>query len=134
MTKKTNLIKLSKEVKRNSREIVYPKVRLLFDHILTTSFTQDVTPSGVILADKKGNILTHQTVVAVGPNSNVKVGDMVEIDPNMFKVKLGPPRNDIGPDTRTLMIPMEQIEDVVYLFLSMRELKWVYDEGFIPGK
>ncbi len=132
--KKTKLISLNKQTEIKSNKVVYPKVRLLFDHILTTSFTKTVTASGVLLQDNKGNILTDQTVVAIGPNADVKVGDKVEIDPTRFKVQLSAPKNDIGPDNRTLIVPLEEIENEVYLFLSMRELKWVYDEGSVPGK
>jgi len=127
MAKKTNLIKLNKEVPKDSRKVVYPKIKLFFDHILTTSFRQSVTPSGLLLKDNKGNLLTRQRVVAVGPNAGVKIGDEVELDPERFKVKYSEPKNDVGPDVKELLIPMEVINGVVYLFLTMRELKWAYD-------
>jgi len=126
MTKKTKLISLNKETTKANNKVVYPKVKLLFDHILTTSFTQSVTASGIILKDKKGNVLTDQVVVAVGPNADVKIGDRVEIDPNRFKVKYSAPKNDIGPDNTQLVVPLEQIDGEIYMFLSMRELKWIY--------
>jgi len=134
MGKKTSLKSLNKETKKNDRKVVYPKVKLLFDHILTTSFRQNVTPSGLILKDNKGNILTRQTVVAVGPNAGVKLGEEVELDPERFKVKYNAPKNDVGPDNKELLIPLEILNGTVYLFLTMRELKWVYDEGSVPGK
>lgn len=134
MAKKTNLISLNKATKANSNKVIYPKIRLLFDHILTTSFTKSITASGVLLQDKKGNVLTDQIVVAVGPNADVKIGDRVEIDPGRFKVQYSAPKNDIGPDNRTLIVPLEEIDGVIYMFMSMRELKWVYDEGSVPGK
>ena len=125
-SKKIKTIPNAKLAKANKRTVVYPKVTLFFDHILTTAFTRNITSSGLILQDRKGNIETTQTVVAVGPNAVVKVGDKVEIAPDRFKVKLSAPKHDIGPDVREVQVPLEEIDGNIYLFMSIREIKYAY--------
>jgi hypothetical protein len=111
---------------RQEKSISYPKVVLFYDHILTTAFTRDVTKSGIIMSDNKGNIETRQTVVAVGPGAAVTVGDEVEIDPSRFQVKMQKAKYDIGPDTSVIQVPIEFIDEIPYLFMSTRELKYRY--------
>ena len=111
-----------------ANKIIYPKVKLFFDHILTTSHKQHVTPSGIILTDRQSSIKTHQMVVACGENANVKIGDWVEINPARFKVKYKTPSHGVGPDVGEVQVPLEKINEEVYLFMSTRELKWIYDE------
>ena len=108
------------------KKIVYPKVELFFDAILTTAETRSVTKSGILLADNKGNIETKQTVVAVGPTADVAIGDLVEIDPGRFKVKLSKPKHDIGPDIPEVQVPIEIVDNIAYLMMSTRELKYKY--------
>jgi hypothetical protein len=114
------------EKKQEKNEVVFPKVELFLDQILTTAFTRDVTSSGLILADKKGNIKTDQIVVAAGPHSSLKPGDKVEIAPERFRKTASAPKYDVGPDVVNIEVPIEIIDDVPYLFMSMRELKFKY--------
>jgi len=116
------------EAKKIGDVVVIPKVTLFSDHILTTSFRQRVTASGLILPDSDSMIRTVQQVVATGPNASVKVGDLVEINPNRFQTKFEKAKYDVGPDKQVAQVPLEEINKVIYLFLSTRELKWVYNE------
>ncbi len=109
-------------------ELELPPVRLLYDRILTTTNTRKKTSSGILLSSKEeGLVLEKQTVVAAGPNAIVKVGDEVEIDffrfPNKLKEKA---KNDIGPDIYQTTFPIEIIDGQKYLYISTRELKWIY--------
>lgn len=112
--------------KMKAKEITYPKVELFYDSILTTVKKRSVTKSGIILSDNKGNIETRQTIVAAGPTAGVDVGDDVEIAPERFKVKMKYPKNGIGADIPEIQVPIEIINDVPYLFMSSRELKYKY--------
>ena len=110
---------------------VLPAVALFFDHILTTANRHKVTESGIIMAGKDGNapIYSKQIVVACGPNAGVQVGDVVEIAPERFSVKMKAPKNDVGPNIKEVQVPLEVIDGLPYLFLSTRELKWIYNKG-----
>jgi len=128
---KTKTIPIAKALEirnqeKKNKEVKIPNVKLFFDQILTTVHRQTVTESGLILPDSSGNIKTIQIVVAVGPGAGVKVGDKVEIAPERFKVKLSAPKYDVGPDKREVQVPIELIDGEPYLFMSTRELKWVY--------
>jgi len=113
-------------------EIKYPEVRLFFDKIMTTVKVEKVSKGGVILtANEIGKPYTKQIVVAAGPNSNVKIGDEVEINFSLFPQKnVGPTQvgqvKDIGPDKYVTILPIEVIDDEKYFFITAREIKWVY--------
>ena len=114
-------------LKTKSDGIVYPKVRLIQDHILTTLNVKKVTAGGIILSSREDDlILNRQTVVAAGPNSVAKVGDEVEVNPERFPTGSTPAKNDIGPDKRFRIPPTETIDGVEYLYISTREIKWIY--------
>jgi len=105
-----------------------PKVKLLYaDKLLTTVNSRRVTDSGIILTDNElGEVYTRQTVVATGPNSTIKIGDEVELNFDLFPEKREAPKNGIGKDKVFLVLPVETIDGERYLFLSQREVKWVY--------
>lgn len=107
-------------------EIIIPQVEMFMDHVLLTAHKHTITASGVLLQDNKGNILTRQTVVAAGPNAAVTVGEEVEIDPGRFKFTTSPAKHGVGPDIKHIQVPIEIINDVAYLFMSTRELKYKY--------
>ena len=104
-----------------------PKVRLQYDKILTTMNEEKVTKSGLIRSSSL--ILNRQTVVACGPNSGVKVGDEVEINPAFFPKRFKEEaKNDVGPDIYTAEPPIEYIDGIPYLYISSREIKWIYEK------
>lgn len=110
------------------KDLKYPKVTMLYDHILTSVITRKVTASGVIVnAGKRGEILNRQVVVAAGPNSSVEIGDEIELNVDRFPRKNIPAKNDIGPDGMLVIPPIEIIDSVEYLLISSREIKYIYD-------
>jgi hypothetical protein len=109
------------------------EVECFIDRIITTCNVMKITPSGIIITDKdKGIPKTRQTVLAVGPNASVKVGDEVEIDFDKFPRRPVDPnkskytKNGIGPDNYEIFLPIETIDGVDYLFICMSHIKWKY--------
>jgi hypothetical protein len=102
----------------------------MFDHVITTAETKKITDGGIILtADEKGAILTRQTVLVAGPNANVVPGEEIEINVDRFPRKnIGPARLDIGEDRYIIVPPIEIINEKPYLFISSREIKYVYEQ------
>jgi len=120
-------MKLVKNKQVEESEVVIPKVRLMYDRILTTIFADKVLPSGLIATSNElGMVHTKQMVVAVGPNGVAQVGQYIEINFDAFHVKNSPPKNDIGPYIKNVMMPVEVINGERYLFISSREVKWLY--------
>ena len=102
-------------------------IRLTFDHIITTLNVKKVTESGIILtSNESGEILTRQTVLACGPNSLVTMGEEVEVNVNLFKRKFTAPKNGIGKDLEEIIPPIELIDGEPYLFITSREIKYIY--------
>jgi hypothetical protein len=109
------------------KELKKLNIRLTFDHIITTLNVKKVSNSGIILTSKEqGEILTRQTVLACGPNSMVTVGEEVEININLFKRKFTAPKNGIGKDLEEIIPPVELIDGAPYLFITSREIKYIY--------
>jgi len=111
------------------------KLRLFYDHIITTCRTKDVSPSGIILNAGKGEVLNRQKVLACGPGSGVEVGEEVELNPDTFpKIKVTPKthggyEHGIGPDGTVTVPPVEYIDDIPYLRVNTHKLKWVYEKS-----
>ena len=112
-------------------EIKYPKVRMLYDGILTTLNAEEMTESGIDLSamnNELGRVLSRQTVVAAGPNAITKPGDEVEISFRNFPSKMiRQAKLDIGQDEYAMVFPTVEIEGEYYLHISSRELKWIYE-------
>jgi hypothetical protein len=112
-------------------EIKYPKVRMLYDGILTTVNAEEMTEAKIDLSalnDGLGDVLSRQTVVAAGPNAIAKPGDEVEVDLYSFPKKLvKEAKFDIGKDQYSIMLPIVDIDGEIYLHISSRELKWIYE-------
>ncbi len=119
---------VDEEITAMKLDIIYPKVEMIFDQILTTASTTRVSNSGLIMsAHEKGDLQTRQTVVACGPNSLVKVGTDIEIDPMKFPRKMiKEAANGIGKDHYMIQPPYVTIEGQDYLHISSRDLKWLY--------
>lgn len=112
------------ETKKNNLNVT-----VFYDRIITTLNYDKATSGGILLGDgKKGIPRTRQTVVVAGPNSNVSVGDEIEINFNSFPVKRKTPSLKIGPDNETIILPLETIDEEDYFFISSREIKWKYNK------
>jgi hypothetical protein len=104
----------------------------MYDHIITTANTRKISPGGVILTSKEtGEILSRQTVLVAGPNANVSAGEEIELFVDRFPKKNKGARqigsvSDIGPDNYEIIPPIEIIDKKPYLFISSREVKYVY--------
>lgn len=111
------------------------KLRLFYDHIITTCRTKGSTKSGIILNAGKGEVLNRQKVLAAGPGSGVEVGEEVELNPDTFpKMKVTPKtqsgyEHGIGPDGMVVVPPVEYIDDIPYLRVNTHKLKWVYEKS-----
>ena len=101
-----------------------PKVKLNFNHILTSCVVQKETKGGIIIEE----IIPYQVVVAAGENAMVKVGDVVEIDPSNFQRERIDAKYDIGQDKYRLVPPVHKILDNEYMFISDRNIKWIYED------
>lgn len=106
-----------------------PNVTVFYDRILTTVNYKKETSGGILLGDgEKGIPYTKQVVVACGHNSNVSVGDEIELNFSLFPVKRTTPSHKIGPDNEKIVLPLEQINGEDYFFISSREVKWIYNK------
>ena len=106
-------------------------VRLFHDYIITTMDANKVSPSGIVLSSKEqGVVKSRQTVLAAGPNAMVSPGDEVELNVSRFPTKPKDPdkyeKNGIGPSHMEVILPVETIEGTDYLFITSREIKYVY--------
>jgi hypothetical protein len=88
--------------------------------------------SGSIILKTQDEILTRQTVLVAGPNAGVVAGEDIEIFVERFPKKMRGSdkynKNGIGPDNFDFVIPVEIIDGESYLFISSREIKWIYIE------
>ena len=96
------------------------KVKLFLDRVLTT-YNKVESKAGILLDTPE----EYQTVVAVGPNSNVSIGDIIAINYAAFPYTMEHPKNGIGKDRRIINAPIESIDGSEYLFISSREIKWL---------
>ena len=103
-------------------EIKKPEVEVLFDKILTT-YKSGKTTAGGIFIDAPDS---RQTVVACGPNSSVTIGDEIEINFLMLPKRYEKAKYDKGPDKAITVLPIEEIDGEEYLYISSREVKWIY--------
>lgn len=123
-------------------KVVYPKVKLRFNDILTTAMRHaSKTKGGILLAGdtvKGGKVdaplMTTQLVVARGENSSYQIGDVVEVNHDSFMKKPNPNPSDIGDAGSTMMAPVEWIEDEKYLMLTDRQLKYSYEDRDVTGE
>lgn len=113
------------------KDLKVPNVRLQFDHIITTMDTVKITASGIVLTNKEeGEVKSRQTVLVAGPNSGVIPGDEIELWVERFPKKQRQPdkyeKNGIGSSKFEIALPIEVIDKEPYLFISTREIKWIY--------
>lgn len=127
------------------------KIKPLFNHILTTGvkFEKDMVESGVIVA-KKGDLKLWQKVVATGSTvRDIKIGDMVMINPNHFAVKKynkNSVQNDLDNNpVLSYSFPFETIDNAKgepeeYLYIADNDVRYVFegnekeDALILPGR
>lgn len=100
-----------------------PSVDMKFNHVLTSAIVEEKNSAGIIT----DMMLNYQVVVAAGDNAVVEVGDVVEINPAHFKRERVDAKLDIGSDTYKIISPIEMIDKEYYLYISDRDIKWVYN-------
>lgn len=93
------------------------KIKPVFNHLLITAdkFDKDMIQAGVIIANK-GDLKLWQKVIAIGSAvRDVKVGDMVMIDPMKYAVRKynkNSVQNDLDNNpVLTYNFPFETIDD-----------------------
>lgn len=127
------------------------KIKPVFNHLLITAdkFDKDMIQAGVIVANK-GDLKLWQKVIAIGSAvRDVKVGDMVMIDPMKYAVRKynkNSVQNDLDNNpVLTYNFPFETVDDEKgepqdCLYITEDAVKYVFegkekDEALItPGK
>lgn len=127
------------------------KIKPVFNHLLITAdkFDKDMIQAGVIVANK-GDLKLWQKVIAIGSAvRDVKVGDMVMIDPMKYAVRKynkNSVQNDLDNNpVLTYNFPFETVDDEKgepqdCLYITEDAVKYAFegrekDEALItPGK
>lgn len=102
------------------RSVIVPKVTLLFNNIMTAAHNND---AGMLVSTE---LSSRQVVVAVGENSQVKVGDWIEINVDMFPKETLPGKHDKG-NVIHIHPPFVTVGNTKYLFMTDRHVKYIYD-------
>lgn len=109
----------------------------MFNRVLTTCdlYESVVTNEGIIDSSKEeGGIREYQTVVAVGPSvRNVKVGDLVVINPTRYQVmkhQEGSMRDGVITDNPVIgyNFPILPINNTPYLYIYDSDIDFVIKE------
>ena len=106
-------------------EVKIPNVRMHFNQVLTSAAIEGETKSGIV----HNTMLNYQVVVAAGKNSSVQPGDIIEINPSGFRKERIGAKYGIGDDQFRIISPVEEIDGIQYLYISDRDVKWVYNDG-----
>lgn len=119
------------------KDIRVLKATPMFGGIITTcdQWEVDGESDGLIdTAKSQGVVKPHQTVVAVGPSTrNVKVGDVVIINPTRFAVKQyhdDSLKNGVVKQNETIgfQFPIIDINDVPHLLLTENDIDYIVNE------
>lgn len=113
------------------------KIKPMFTKIVTTARVYAVdTKKGNVIVDTKsiaGNTMEYQTVVAVGSSvRDVKVGDLVCINPDRYAVKKYK-EDSVKADLMTQQIvgyniPQIKLDGVKHLILDTSDIEYVIEE------
>lgn len=116
------------------------KIKPLLNHILTTADVySDTQLNGDLITEESqmsGEFKEYQRVVAVGPNvANVKVGDLVVINPKAYAMPIHKAQEDKISGLMTgdkvemvIQFPIVTVEDTPYLFLYDRDVEFVVED------
>jgi hypothetical protein len=115
------------------------KIKPMFNAIVTTMnrYEEDMTDNGVIVDTEKqqGSIKEFQTVVAVGSTvRDIKVGDLVSINPTRFGVKKhqeGSLKDGVITDNPIIGFNFDIIEinDAPHLLLQDRDINYIIEDS-----
>lgn len=122
-------------------KIIYPKVKLRFNDLLTTAIRfRTVTKGGILLGGQTdGNkveapLMSTQIVVAAGDQSSYKVGDVVEMNLQSFERKPIDNPSGVGDAGYRYIPPFDFIAKNLYLFVTDRQLKYSYEGYDLEGE
>lgn len=114
------------------------KIKPMFTSLITTmdKYEQDKTTSGGLIDSSKqqGTLKEYQKVVAIGDSvRNIKVGDLVCINPSRFAVKKhkeGSLKDGIVTDNPVVTFNFDTVEmnDEQYLLLQDRDIEYIIEE------
>lgn len=115
------------------------KIQPLFNALITTmdKYENDTTINGIIDTTKaQGSVKEYQKVVAVGSTANkdIKVGDLVCINPIRFSVKKhkeGSLKDGVITDNPVMYYNFDTVEmnDETYLLLQDRDISFVISDS-----
>ncbi|MCK5788301.1 MAG: hypothetical protein KAH32_04855 [Chlamydiia bacterium] len=120
----TKVWKTAKEtvVTFSGAKAVIPELTMMGGNVLVTTL-----PPKTKLITTSDMMATQQTVLAVGPHvTQLKVGDWVEINTEMFPKSKKPGPHDLG-NTITVHPPIETINNVKYLLITERHIKFIFN-------
>lgn len=111
------------------------KVKPMFTTIVTTMDKYDDDEiRGKILLQRKNTLKEYQRVVAVGTIvKDIKVGDLVKINPSRFAIKKHKPgglKDDIIEDNPTIEYKFDiiEIDNTPHLLLQDRDVEFIIEE------
>lgn len=114
------------------------KIRPMFTALITTMkkyAVDELTDGGLVDVHKQqGGIKEYQTVVAVGPSvRDIKVGDLVCINPSRFAVKKhekGSLKDGVIGDNPTVQYNFDvlEIDGKPHLLLEDRDIEFIIEE------
>lgn len=122
MTKKKEAIIDRHVMSPEKRYAVIPKVELLNGAFLTSAHLVNTDHSKLVMGHK--DMSFKQVVVAAGPGSQMKVGDWININVDLFPREKIPTKHDQGQAYK-IHPPLEKIGGTDYLYLNDRFVKWV---------
>lgn len=111
------------------------KYRPLFDNMILTAKRKTFSPSGIYLAEDihgKGALNIIQTVLRAGENvpDYIVEGTKVRLNLETFPKHRTPAKNDVGPDTYTVVPPLYEDDDTKeeFMIVNPRNLLYVLEE------
>lgn len=101
----------------------------LGNDIIISANKESVTKSGLIVPDSL-TITPVQEVLAIGKYvRDVEVGDMVEVNPLSFPTEKTLPKNGIGADLESPIIPLfEDVDNTPFMKVRENNLLWIIKE------
>lgn len=111
------------------------KVKPMFTAVITTAnlYEEDVVQSGIVVTPK-GTLKNYQTVLAIGGSvRDIKVGDLVSINPMRFAVRKRNDNslvNDIETTNPVLRYEFDirELNDEPVLLLQDRDIEFIVEE------
>jgi len=109
------------------------KIQPTFDKVVTTfnTYTEDCLVDDIVIP--KGTFMVEQKVLAAGPNSPFKEGQMIHINPIMYghrKHQKGSLKDGVITDNpiTEYSLPVMQLADKQVLLLDSRDIDYIISE------